>query len=220
VTQYNCPSCSAVIEMANINVATDVALCKQCGQTTPFSILSGISELSSVRLDAPPKGIQITEDMTGVQALCYKKISPVVFFLIPFTCLWSGGSMWGIYFTQFTEGKFDLFRSLFGLPFLFGTVILLSIIIFNLFGKWLITINQRECLVFVGVGGIGWTRGFPLTRETVVSLGLSSVSQNHQPMKAICIRNQDKEIKFGSSISDSAKQYIAAYLSRQCHRNF
>lgn len=58
MTQYNCPSCGAVIGIENVNVATDVALCKQCGQTTPLSILSDVSEMASVNLDIPLRGLQ------------------------------------------------------------------------------------------------------------------------------------------------------------------
>lgn len=46
--------------------------------------------------------------------------SPIAFFLVPFMLVWSGGSLGGIYGTQIANGHFNLFLSLFGIPFCNG----------------------------------------------------------------------------------------------------
>jgi hypothetical protein len=218
MNHYFCPSCGSVIELESINVATDVALCRNCGTSSPFSVLSGISELSSVRLENPPKSIRVTEDITGTKIIRYKRLSPILFFLVPFTCLWSGLSVGMIYGTQILEGRFDMTRSLFGLPFLAGTIVMVSIILFCFFGHWLITIHNGEGTVFVGIGKTGWTRRFSYTRETIVSLALSSISENGKPCKAITIQTGDRKFQFGATIPETAQYYIAAVLNKEFRR--
>lgn len=50
--------------------------------------------------------------------------------------------MWGIYGTQIIKGKFELSQSLFGIPFLIGTIVLLSVIFFTLFSKIMMRLND------------------------------------------------------------------------------
>ena len=49
--------------------------------------------------------------------------------------------MAGIYGTQIASGSFDLKLCLFGLPFLAGTVVLATIILYLLFGKTTVTLS-------------------------------------------------------------------------------
>jgi hypothetical protein len=144
--------------------------------------------------------------------LTYRRLSPTLFFLIPFTALWSGGSMFGIYGTQIQKGKFDLGTSLFGIPFLLGTIILLGIIIFLLFGKWVITMNQGEGIVFVGIYSIGWKRHFSYNKNSLVCLQISDLKINNVPQQGILIRTDGRDFLFGASIKQEAKKFIAAVI--------
>jgi hypothetical protein len=219
MNQYFCPSCGSAIELSSINVATDVALCRNCGTSSPFSVLSGISELSSIRLENPPKSIRVTEDiMTGTKTIRYKRLSPLLFFLIPFTCLWSGGSIWMIYGLPISKGQFDTTRLLSGLPFLAGTIVMVSIILFCFFGKGLITIHNGKGTVFVGIGKIGWTRTFSYTRQTIISLTQCAVSENGKPCMAITIQTGDRKFRFGAAIPQATQHYLAAVLNKECRR--
>jgi hypothetical protein len=66
--------------------------------------------------------VRVGQSLINGIEITYRRLSPVVLFLIPFTALWSGVSMWGIYGRQLVQGKFDPAHSLFGLPFLLGTM--------------------------------------------------------------------------------------------------
>ncbi len=210
--EYRCLFCKAIIAMDDVNVAKDIALCRSCGKTVAFSAVCGASEISLDALDAPPRCVKLDLDPINGTKLTYRRLSPSLFFLIPFTALWSGGSLIGIYGTQIQKGKFDLETSLFGLPFLIGTIILLGVIIFLIFGKWVITLHQGEGIVFVGVGGIGWTRRFNYNKNSLVSMQLSDVKVNEMPQKGILIRTDDKDFLFGALIKQEAKQFIAAVI--------
>ena len=214
-SQYICPLCRSVIAADDVNVATDLALCRSCGRTSSFSMVSGASEISLDSLQKPPPSISIEEDFGGGRAIIYRKLSPALLFLIPFTALWSGFSMWGIYGSQFRKGEFDLGQSLFGLPFLLGTIVLLSTIMFLLFGRWVITLRKGTGTVFVGVGPVGWTRHFTYNRETLVSMRMTDVRVNEVSQKGILIRNGDTDFVFGTLLKDEAKQFIAAVIMKE-----
>ena len=138
----------------------------------------------------------------------------MLLFLIPFTAFWSGLSMWGIYGSQIREGKFDLHRTLLGLPFLLGSVVLLCFIAFLLFGAWRITLAGGQGRVFAGVGALGWTRRFLYNRDTLVSLRMTSVRVNEVPQQGIQIRNPSGELVFGTMLTEEAKRFIAATIQR------
>ena len=214
-TSYACPFCKGGIDLNDVNVATDVALCRTCGKSFSFAMIAGPAKLDMDVLDKPPKGIKVQREYGGGMALSYHRMSPALFFLIPFTVFWSGFSMWGIYFTQWREGKFDLGRSLFGLPFLFGTIALLSLIVYLAAGKVVVAMRDGKGLVFVGVGSIGWTRRFQYDRSSIVSLRNTSVKVNNVPQQGICVRTDEKEVIFGTMLKNDAKEFVAAAIMKE-----
>ena len=67
----------------------------------------------------------------------------MAFFLVPFMCVWSGGSLGGIYGSQFFQSKFDLSMSLFGIPFVLGTLLFGSFALMTVCGKVVVSIRER-----------------------------------------------------------------------------
>ena len=45
-SEYKCPSCGAAISLDDVNVAKDIALCRACGRSTAFSVISGAAEIN------------------------------------------------------------------------------------------------------------------------------------------------------------------------------
>ncbi len=211
---FRCRHCGAAIDLADTNVATDIALCRACGQTMPFSSIAEESELTSVDLSSPPKGVRVASDLIRGIDITYRKFSPVLFFLIPFTALWSGISLAGIYGQQIGKGKFDPQLSLVGLPFLIGTVVLLSVIAFLLFGRRRITVGRGICEVFLGIGPIGWRRTIPLAPDTTVLLQASSVRVNNVRQRDVVVTTGGRSIKFGAMLPEEVRVFIAAVLHK------
>jgi hypothetical protein len=140
----------------------------------------------------------------------------ILFFLIPFTLIWSGISIYGLYIKPFLEGKLKPEEMLFGLPFIFGTIILLSVIITLLFGSLKVTIGRNECTVFLGAGNIGWKRKFAPSDVKNIIIALSDVKINNQPQNGIkIILENNKDIIFGTTIKEPQKEYIAAVLRKE-----
>jgi hypothetical protein len=180
-----------------------------------FSDIAPIPGAAEVDVSRPPKGVRMEESSIHGISIIYQKISPVVFFLIPFTALWSGFSMVGIYGTQFSEGKFDLGRSLFGLPFLIGTLGLVSLILFMLFGRWQISFPGGVLSVALKLGPLAWTRRHVYDDTTRISIQQSAnVKVNNQPQRMIIVETHGNKLKFGTPIPEEAKNFIAEIIRR------
>jgi hypothetical protein len=211
---YACSSCGAGIALADVNVATDIALCRSCGKTMPFSDIAPIPGTAEVDLSRPPKGVRIEDSPIRGRSIIFRKISPVVFFLIPFTAMWSGFSMTGIYGRQFAKGEFDLASSLFGLPFLIGTIVLVSVIVFMLLGRWRFSYNRGLLEVATEVGPVGWTRRLACDKSARVSIKASAWRKNNIPQNQIHVECQGNSLKFGAMIPEDRKTYLAEAIRR------
>ena len=133
-TKTFCPICRAEIPLTDVNVATDIALCRHCGKTSSFAEAIATQSAVPVDLARPPKGTWLSRHGNGFE-LGVSTRSPIAFFLVPFMCVWSGGSLGGIYGSQIARGHFNFGMSLFGLPFLIGTLVFGSIAIMSVCGK-------------------------------------------------------------------------------------
>ncbi len=211
---FRCGHCGAAIDLADTNVATDIALCRACGQTMPFSSVAEQSELEEVDLAAPPKGVSVGGDAIGGIVIGYHRFSRVLFFLIPFTVLWSGGSLAAIYGSQIAKGSFDRGASLAGLPFLVGTAVLLTVITFLAFGRRRIAVGRGQCEVFMGIGPFGWRRGIPLASGTTLRLEPSSVTINKVRQRDVVVTTGERTLKFGATLPEEARVFIAAVLQK------
>ena len=123
-----------------------------------------------------------------------------------------------IYGSQIRSGTFDLGQSLFGIPFLIGTIVLVSFILFGFFGKWTVHLNRGQGTVFAGIGIVGWKRKFTYNRNSLITIKESNVRSNNQPLQVISVTTDNKAFSFGTIIKDDAKAFIAAILLRESRR--
>lgn len=156
--KIQCPKCKQIVPPDQVNMATDLAFCPLCNDGFKISEMIDQEPVSADVLRDPPKGAWLRKEMDRVVVGASTR-SPIAFFLIPFMCVWSGGSLGGIYGSQIAKGKFDLTMSLFGIPFLLGTLLFGSIALMSAFGKVEVSIG-RESFLFIGVGPFGWKRPF------------------------------------------------------------
>ena len=231
--KYDCPKCGCEVEMANINVANDILLCSSCGETSRFSEIVDLERKAQEEdYDAqllnskPPKHLKVISDpadMTRRISLIYRKFSPTAFFLVPFTCVWSGLSMTMICGSQIAAGKFDLQASLFELPFLVGSIVLVSVSLFSMFGKRVLTLERGKGKYFFGVGFIGIFRRFTYNRQTKVREGETSYTVGGgrhgggSPLSEIHLThpNNSNTVRVCAGMSDDALDYVAAVIKRE-----
>ena len=211
---YQCQFCRAPVALADVNVANDIALCRACGKTMSFSEIAPIPDVENIDLTRPPKGVRIEESPMHGKTIIYRKIPLVVIFLIPFTAVWSGFSMFGIYGSQIKEGRFNPIMSLFGLPFFIGSVCLVSFILFCLFGRWRIGYSGGVLSAAMEVGPIGWTRRLVCDKSARVRIRPAKWQNSNVPQRLIQVECQGSVLKFGTPIPDEAKDFIAEAVRR------
>ncbi|MEL6562724.1 MAG: hypothetical protein AAFQ94_31435 [Bacteroidota bacterium] len=156
-------------------------------------------------LNDPPKGTWFRYEMNNLIVGASTR-SAAAFFLVPFMIIWSGGSLGGIYGTQILNDEFDIVLSLFGLPFLVGSILFWGITLMTIAGKTEVTLNRYDGRVFTGIGKIGITKKFDWEEIEGVSM-TTTRGRNGKDVKTICLE-APKDIKFGSALKKDRKYYL------------
>jgi hypothetical protein len=168
---------------------------------------------SNFDINNPPKGAYINHLDNGVQIGASTR-SWFAFFIIPFMVVWSGGALGGIYGSQILTGEFNPIMSLFGIPFVLGSLLFWGIAIMSVIGKIEVTLDSNGGHIFTGVGKIGqnkrflWSEINSVREETSVSRSSKggSTTTNY-----ITLEGQ-KQIRFGSYLSSEKRYYMIKTL--------
>ena len=94
--KIKCPKCKRIVPADQMNISTDLALCPQCNEGFKISKSLDIDSINADILQNPPKGAWFRQETHHIIVGATTR-SPEAFFLVPFTCVWSGGSLGGIY---------------------------------------------------------------------------------------------------------------------------
>jgi hypothetical protein len=208
-----CPSCRSSIGVDDINVATDIALCRGCGKTFSFSEIVGGAASSGPDLSAPPSEAWFEQFPQGFRVGAFTR-SWMALFSIPFTCVWSGISLSGIYGKQIGSGHFDPFSSLFGLPFLIGTFVLIGLDAMYLAGKVEIARSDDRLTIFMGVGPLGWTRNFQWSDFASAREDSRRTGFNFNGQGTILVLEGQRRVAFGSMLNEERRYFVLSALRK------
>lgn len=216
----NCPKCQTVVQPQSLNIQTDVGQCQSCNHLFKISESLGSSNSTEVDFDMNelPKGTWFRRDRHDI-VIGASTRSAIAIFLIPFSLVWCGGSLGGIYGSQILTGKFSLLMSLFGIPFLLGSVVLVSFTLMAILGKVELTLYRYGGKVFTGIGSIGKTKKFKwddintITEVSNAVMNSSYRSRNHsrRSSEKILMEGQ-RRISFGSGLKESRRYYLLKSL--------
>jgi hypothetical protein len=204
-----CPKCRRKIPLEDVNVATDIALCRSCVQTWKYSEIVQVDDAASRYLTHPPPGTWRRENPPNGFEVGASTRSPLAFVLIPFMCLWSGSSLTAIYGMQIHKGHFSLGTSLFGLPFLLGTVGLGSVALMAICGKVVVSVDRDNGMIFTGVGQVGWRRRFNWRGVTAIRRTERHGRNGPQPQITL---EGEKRLRFGTGLKAERMDYLLAVL--------
>ena len=216
--KINCPKCHQPIPASKMNVETDVAVCPKCDEAFELSELledepDGDAEAGDGRqLQEAPPGAWFFTDQVSWQVGATTR-SPAAFFLVPFMLVWSGFSLGGIYGSQIISGKFNLVMSLFGLPFLAGTLLFGSIALMTVCGKVAVTVTDDDGLIFTGVGPFGWRRRFHWSGVRRIVEDVYSTRNAGSTGKVLRIEGETS-ISFASMVGEARRYFILRVLKR------
>ena len=210
-----CPNCGAALDDTDVNVANNVAFCRACSHAYQLSELVGVVSGTKAippfdPTSDPPKGCWYRENVDGWTAGASTR-SPVAFFLVPFMCVWSGASLGGIYGSQIIHGKFNLLMSLFGIPFLLGSILFWSIAVMTIAGKVILTAKGDELTIFTGVWGLGWRRKVTISPDSRLYSNNANAHYPGSNTSTITIEGA-KSIRFGSGLSFARQTFIKQLL--------
>ena len=212
---FKCPNCGQELPLADVNVAQDVALCRACNYTGSFLAAATVPRLTDEELARPPKRVSLKREFGDALTMTCRPRKGALWFLLPFIAFWSGGSMAGIYVVPLVKGTFSWQEGLFGIPFLAGTVALLGIVCYLLFGRTEVTLSKGRVRVFTGVFGRGRTREMECGPGTAVTIEKSNYRSNNVPQPEIVVTSGGNQLKFGAMvIPNDALPYVAAVLRR------
>jgi hypothetical protein len=215
--KITCPECHTEIPLDDVNVSTDIALCRKCGETFSFSELNEDGAMVDVNLSPPPSGTWSHSQGNGFEVGATTR-SALAFLLVPFTMIWSGISLGGIYGSQIAHGKFVLTQSLFGLPFPVGSLVLIPITLMSIFGKVVVRGSGDEGSVFMGLGPAGWTRRFRWSEIKKVHLSETRWQQNGRNLPLLEFAGDNKSLRFGSQLSENRRNFMLAALRQHVSR--
>lgn len=211
--KITCPNCKAPIPGGLINVETDVAFCRNCDEAYSLSdLIAAGGDAGGFDLATPPKGAWFEETLTGWRIGASTR-SYTALFLVPFMCVWSGFSLGGIYGSQIVAGKFNLLLSLFGIPFVLGTILFGSIAVMSVLGKVIVSVDRNAGTIFTGVGRIGWMRRFDWEEITRIEEDLLSYRNSGSSGLVISMVGKSRT-KFGSMLSDERRFFLLQGLRK------
>lgn len=206
-----CSTCQTAIPLEDVNVSTDIALCRACGQTSSFAELAAWSD---VELGSRPKHLRIEEQADGSIKMTYRRIPFVVFFILPVLLLWGYSFLWKPFVQPWLDGA-QIAQSQSGIPPVIHLVIIFTaLVIWLLFGSWRIFLQNGLGKVMVGVGPLAYTRTFHYDRTSQIHLVPSNIRVNRVRQDAICVTTGGKDFTFGALIHWQSRNHIAAVIHR------
>ena len=160
---------------------------------------------------SPPLGFWYRKTATGWEAGASTRSFMALFF-IPFTVAWSGVSLGGIYGSQIVHHKFDLMASLFGLPFLVGTIALIGLILMSVAGSVVLSSTDGDTLVvWLGVGSMGWRRRVKIAAGSRIGDGVWDSTNGGGGFTCIAIEGL-QSIRFGSKLRYARRVFLLQTL--------
>lgn len=120
--------------------------------------------------------------------------------------------MTGIYGTQLMKGQFNLPMSLFGLPFLIGSIFLVSWCAMSLVGKVTVSVHGDRLAIFTGVGPFGITRTASLSEFKSVREDFGYGSMNSNRTSRVIRLEGSRSMAFGSMLSNERRYFLVGAL--------
>lgn len=215
--QLHCPDCGLPIPASEVAPSAGLAVCRSCDKSFGLEackVAAPIDNRFQPLPTDPPRGVRVEELMDGFR-LTLSTRTKAAFFLIPFMCVWSGGSLGGIYGTQIYKGEFDLKLSLFGIPFILGTLLFGSIALMSALGQ--VVLEQRNGILLHRIGFLGlfWTRrrDWNAYERAELQETTSRRKSGYSTSWSIALKGPAGEHELGSGVDRERLAWVLRYLN-------
>ena len=221
--EFHCPECGLPIAVADLAPAQGIAVCRFCEKPYPFAACQEaipFEQRNVIPEHALPKGVVLEETMDGFRLILSAR-SCIAFLLVPFTLFWVGGSVGGIYGTQIAKGEFNLWISLFGLPFLVGSIFLIAITMMTVAGRCVVELAGGKFSIRTGALGVyrtksvAWDDVLSCRLTEATSRGRSSYSTTYQVEIAV---ERGEPLRFGVGAERKTVLWLSRFLAGRIQR--
>ena len=230
-----CPACGGDFRTVDIDLQGDKAHCRKCDRNFRLSSLvnsnlddgsgthpgrftvgsgdtAGVAEVPAPTTDSPlddptqspPAGCYYHQTLDGWVAGANTR-SWFALYLIPFATVWSGMSLGMIYGQQIVHHKLNVVMSLFGLPFLMGSVFIWGLAVMMVAGKVRVTCQGDQLEVFTGVLGLGIRKRVPIAGVRTVYAAPSYARRG--AVDYIYVEGA-RDFRFGSGVNFTRQQFL------------
>jgi hypothetical protein len=236
-----CPRCRQAIPLEDINVASDVALCHNCGVTHRFSALVSAAE-DDEDLSQAPAGTWRRHERDAVIIGASHRSPGVARALLLGALLWNGvvsvfvglatistlrhlGVALPAWLqdeaaSNMSVGK-TIFLWVFLLPFIAVGLFLAGSFLSCLAGRTEIKIEHGQGTVFAGAGSLGWRRRFATADVQDVRIEERTWRGRRgslQRQTTIAITTKGKTIRLASLLTEQRLRFMAAALRKELLR--
>jgi len=233
-----CSKCRRVIPSDDINVAQDVAYCRQCNISYRLSELAFGNDISTnVDLNRPPKGAWYRSDGGGTVIGATNRSLVAAFGLLFFALFWNG--IVSVFVTFAISGTLHvlhvplpdwfpapkmnggdmglgmvLFLWLFLTPFIAVGLFVLSMCLTSLFGCTEAKVENTRGTLFTGVGPVGWKRKFDASQVRDVRIYEGRSNNGNNTYSILIETREGKQLKVGSLLTNERRQFVLGALKR------
>ncbi|HSU57347.1 MAG TPA: hypothetical protein VLT36_25115 [Candidatus Dormibacteraeota bacterium] len=237
-----CPRCKHSIPSEDVNVATDVAFCRNCNLSHRLSSLTlGTTVDENVDVSRPPSGTWFQRMGNGVAFGATHRSLGQAFGLLFFTLFWNGivsvfvmfalastlqhlGIPLPHWFPSPTSRGHSIplgmtvFLWLFLTPFIAIGLSTVAGVLSCLAGRTEVRIDGQQVSIFSGVGPVGFRKRFPASDVEDVRIEDKRWRNNDGATgrnTQIVVETKQKPFKFGSMLSAERRQFIAGALLKE-----
>jgi len=241
-----CPHCKKVIPSEDINVANDIAFCRNCDLSHSLSALSsGAIVDENVDLSRPPEGTWFQRDLDGMVLGATNRSFGQAFGLLFFALFWNGivsvfvmlavastlhhlgVALPGWFPAPFSKPGnipvvMTLFLWLFLTPFIAIGLFMFSAFLNCLAGRTEIRLSGGQGIIFSGVGPLGFRNRFAAADVRDVRIDdrpWRNSNGRSRRSAQILIDTEHKPITFGSMLAPERRRFLAGALKKELARH-
>lgn len=199
----NCPQCGAPLSMDDVNVSTDMVLCRACARTSRYSEVAQQMR-DEETWQTVPESLQVQKTMKGVEVTWRK--SPMLAMVV--LSIVAAGCVTTIFLCLELMGNW-----------LLPMIVAMELVVFLvmacvMLGRVTLTLEPGSGEVFRGLGCFGLRKRFRLGEDTTIACE-ERVGPNHVVTHVIVVKpSSGRGVAFGGSMPDDGRQYMMTALRR------
>ena len=238
-----CPRCKQIIPSEDVNVANDIAFCRNCNLSCRLSGLTiGTAVDENVDVTSPPAGCWFRRDGNSVVIAATHRSVGQAFALLLFCLFWNGiVSVFVLFAAASTLRHLGLtlpgwlpiakgssmpvgmtiFLWLFLTPFIAVGLVVLATFFSSLVGRTELRVDAEKGILFSGIGSLGFRKRFSTSNVQDVRVEdkrWRDSDGDSRRKTQIVIETNEKPIYFGSMLTEERRRFLAGAAKRELVR--